>query len=111
MTNKEIYLRLLGYSRPYLWRIVLSLIFSLVVAGSDLAYINLIEPLVDKIIAAGNRDLVYLVPIVIIGLAITKGIGRFYQEYYIKTAGQLVVQDLRNGLFRQSMHLSMGFHV
>ena len=111
MTNKEIYLRLLGYSRPYLWRIVLSLIFSLVVAGSDLAYINLIEPLVDKIIAAGNRDLAYLVPIVIIGLAITKGIGRFYQEYYIKTAGQLVVQDLRNGLFSQSMHLSMGFHV
>ena len=111
MTNKEIYLRLLGYSRPYLWRIVLSLIFSLVVAGSDLAYINLIEPLVDKIIAAGNRDLAYLVPIVIIGLAIFKGIGRFYQEYYIKTAGQLVVQDLRNGLFSQSMHLSMGFHV
>ena len=111
MTNKEIYLRLLGYSRPYLWRIVLSLIFSLVVAGSDVAYINLIEPLVDKIIAAGNRDLAYLVPIVIIGLAITKGIGRFYQEYYIKTAGQLVVQDLRNGLFSQSMHLSMGFHV
>ena len=111
MTNKEIYLRLLGYSRPYLWRIVLSLIFSLVVAGSDLAYINLIEPLVDKIIAAGNRDLTYLVPIVIIGLAISKGIGRFYQEYYIKTAGQLVVQDLRNGLFSQSMHLSMGFHV
>ncbi|MBW2510465.1 MAG: ABC transporter ATP-binding protein, partial [Deltaproteobacteria bacterium] len=33
------------------------------------------------------------------------------QEYYIKTAGQLVVQDLRNGLFSQSMHLSMGFHV
>jgi len=90
---------------------VLSLIFSLVVAGSDLAYINLIEPLVDKIIAAGNRDLAYLVPIVIIGLAISKGIGRFYQEYYIKTAGQLVVQDLRNGLFSQSMHLSMGFHV
>jgi len=111
MTNKEIYLRLLGYSRPYLWRIVLSLIFSLVVAGSDIAYINLIEPLVDKIIAAGNRDLAYLVPIVIIGLAISKGIGRFYQEYYIKTAGQLVVQDLRNGLFSQSMHLSMGFHV
>ena len=111
MTNKEIYLRLLGYSRPYLWRIVLSLIFSLVVAGSDVAYINLIEPLVDKIIAAGNRDLAYLVPIVIIGLAISKGVGRFYQEYYIKTAGQLVVQDLRNGLFSQSMHLSMGFHV
>jgi subfamily B ATP-binding cassette protein MsbA len=111
MTNKQLYIRLLKYSRPYKWRIVISLVFSLVVAGSDIAYINLIEPLVDKIIAAGNRELVYLVPIVIIGLAISKGTGRFFQEYYIKTAGQLVVQDLRNDLFSQSMHLSMGFHV
>ncbi len=111
MTNKQLYIRLLKYSRPYKWRIVLSLIFSLVVAGSDIAYINLIEPLVDKIIAAGNRELVYLVPVIIIGLAISKGTGRFFQEYYIKTAGQLVVQDLRNDIFSQSMHLSMGFHV
>ena len=111
MTNKEIYIRLLGYSRPYLWRIVLSIIFSLVVAGTDVGYVNLIEPLVDKIITAGNRELVYLVPVVIIGLAILKGAGRYFQEYYIKTAGQLVVQDLRNGLFKKIMHLSMGFHV
>lgn len=111
MTNKEIYLRLLGYSRPYLWRIVLSMIFSLVVAGTDVAYINLIEPLVDKIITAGNHSLVYLVPVIIIGLAVAKGGARFFQEYYVKTAGQLVIQDLRNNLFAKSMHLSMGFHV
>jgi subfamily B ATP-binding cassette protein MsbA len=111
MTKKQIYLRVVQYSRPYLWRIVLSLIFSLVVAGSDVVTINLIEPLIDKIITAKNTDLVYLVPIVIIGLAVIKGVGRFYQEYYIKTAGQLVVQDIRNDLFSQSMHLSMRFHV
>jgi subfamily B ATP-binding cassette protein MsbA len=111
MTNKEIYFRLLGYSRPYLWRIVLSMVFSLVVAGSDVAYVNFIEPLVDKIIAAGNNQLVYLVPVVIIGLALAKGVGRYFQEYYVKTAGQLVVQDLRNSLFKKSMHLSMAFHV
>ena len=111
MTKKQIYLRVVQYSRPYLWRIVLSLVFSLIVAGSDVVTINLIEPLIDKIITAKNTDLAYLVPIVIIGLAILKGVGRFYQEYYIKTAGQLAVQDIRNDLFSQSMHLSMGFHV
>jgi len=87
------------------------MIFSLIVAGSDVAYVNLIEPLVDKIIAAGNSELVYLVPIFIVGLSVLKGGGRYFQEYYVKTAGQLVVQDLRNGLFRKSMHLDMGFHV
>jgi subfamily B ATP-binding cassette protein MsbA len=111
MTKKQIYLRVVQYSRPYLWRIVLSLIFSLVVAGSDVAYVYLIEPLIDKIITARNMTLANLVPVVIIGLAVLKGVGRFYQEYYIKTAGQLAVQDIRNDLFSQSMHLSMGFHV
>jgi len=111
MTNKEIYIRLLGYSRPHLWRIVLSIIFSLVVAGTDVGYVNLIEPLVDKIITAGNHELVYLIPVVVIGLAVLKGAGRYFQEYYIKTAGQLVVQDLRNGLFKKFIHLSMSFHV
>jgi len=81
------------------------------VAGTDVGFVNLIEPLVDRIITAGNHELVYLVPVVIIGLAILKGVGRYFQEYYIKTAGQLVVQDLRNGLFKKFMHLSMGFHV
>ena len=111
MTKKQIYLRVVQYSRPYLWRIILSVVFSLVVAGSDVSYIYLIEPLVDKIITANNITLAYLVPVVIIGLAVLKGVGRFYQEYYIKTAGQLAVQDIRNDLFSQSMHLSMGFHV
>jgi len=111
MTNKQIYIRLLSYSRPYLWRIVLSMIFSLVVAGSDVAYVNLIEPLVDRIISAGEHALVHLVPVIIIGLAVAKGVGRYLQEYYVKTAGQLVIQDLRNDLFKQTMHLSMGFHV
>ncbi len=111
MTKKQIYLRVVQYSRPYLWRIVLSVLFSLVVAGSDVAYINLIEPLIDNIITAGNHSLVYLIPVVIIGLSALKGVGRYYQEYYIKTAGQLAVQDIRNDLFSQSMHLSMGFHV
>lgn len=111
MTKTQIYKRVVLYSRPYSWRIVLSLLFSLVVAGSDVAYVNLIEPLIDKIITAGNNELAYLVPIVIIGLSVSKGVARFFQEYYIKTAGQLVVQDIRNDLFAQSMHLSMGFHV
>ena len=111
MTNKEIYIRLLGYSRPYLWRILLSMFFSLIVAGADVSTINLIEPLIDKIITAGNTHLVYLVPVIILGLSCAKGVGRYFQEYYVKTAGQLVVQDLRNDLFRKTMHLSMGFHV
>lgn len=113
MTTKkasEIFPRLLGYARPYLGRIVFSLLASLVVAGADVASAKLIQPLVDLIIVDKNYALVNLVPFFVVGLAFVKGGARFTQEYFIKTAGQLVVQDLRNDLYRHTLRLSMGFH-
>ncbi|MBE0596311.1 MAG: lipid A export permease/ATP-binding protein MsbA [Desulfuromonadales bacterium] len=106
----RIYRRLLSYSRPYVWRIALSMAASLVVAGTDVAIAKLIEPLIDKVLDAGNYLLANLVPVVIIAIAVTKGVGRYIQEYLIKTAGQLVIQDLRNDLYEHSLSLSMGYY-
>jgi len=104
-----IYRRLLRYSRPYVGRIAIAIVASLVVAGTDVTSVKLIQPLVDKIIAVGNVSLLKLVPIVIVGLAAMKGLARYLQEYLIKTAGQLVVQDIRNDIFSHSLQLSMGY--
>jgi len=105
----HIYRRLLAYSRPYLWRIVFSIVASILVAITDVSFAQLVQPLVDDIITARNASLVHLVPIIIISLAVVKGISRYFQEYLIKTAGQLVVQDIRNDLYSRSIDQSMGF--
>ncbi|RLB71419.1 MAG: ABC transporter permease, partial [Deltaproteobacteria bacterium] len=104
-----IYRRLLQYSRPYVGRIAIAVAASLVVAGTDVTSVKLIQPLVDKIIAVGNVSLLKLVPMIIVGLAAMKGIARYLQEYLIKTAGQLVVQDIRNDIYSHSLKLSMGY--
>ncbi len=113
MRNKSfsLYGRLLRYSRPYTGRIILAVIGSLGVAGVDVATAQLMRPLIDKIVLAGNYTLVNLVPFIIIGLAIFKGASRYVQEYCIKTAGQLIVQDVRNDLYGHSMGLSMKYYV
>ncbi|MDT8440426.1 MAG: ABC transporter transmembrane domain-containing protein [Desulfuromonadales bacterium] len=102
--------RLLAYARPYWGRIVISLACSLGVASADIASARLIQPLVDLIIVDKNYGLVNLVPLFIVGIALFKGLSRFFQEYYIRTAGQLVVQDIRNDLFQHALRLSMRFH-
>ncbi|BCR05203.1 lipid A export permease/ATP-binding protein MsbA [Desulfuromonas versatilis] len=109
LTSKQIYSRLLKYSRPYAGRIALALAASLVVAGTDVASAKLVQPFIDLIIADRNAALAALVPVFVIGLAALKGGARYVQEYFIKTAGQLVVQDVRNDLYRHSLSLSMGF--
>jgi subfamily B ATP-binding cassette protein MsbA len=80
------------------------------VAGTDVAAAKLVQPLIDKVITAGNAFLVNLVPVVVIGLAVVKGASRYVQEYLIKTAGQMVVQDIRNDLYEHSISLSMGYY-
>ncbi len=107
----RIYKRLLSYSRPYTGRIILAGIGSLGVAGVDVASAQLMQPLIDKIVVAKNYQLIDLVPLIIIGLAIFKGASRYIQEYFIKTAGQLIVQDIRNDLYAHSMGLSMKYYV
>jgi subfamily B ATP-binding cassette protein MsbA len=106
----NIYKRLLVYSKPYIGRIILALIGSLGVVGVDVATAQLMKPFVDNIIIAKSYTLVNLVPFIIVGLAIFKGISRYVQEYSIKTAGQLIVQDVRNDLYTHQMGLSMRYY-
>jgi subfamily B ATP-binding cassette protein MsbA len=82
---------------------------SLLVSGSDVATAKLVKPFVDKLLVATHSGMVNWVPVIVIGLATCKGVGRYIQEYFIKTAGQLVVQDIRNDLYTHSMNLSMGY--
>lgn len=83
---------------------------SLGVAASDVVSVQLLRPFMDRIVTGGETALINLVPIVIITLAAIKGGARYVQEYFIKTAGQLVVQDIRNDLYSHSMGLSMRFY-
>jgi len=82
---------------------------SILVSGADVATAKLVKPFVDDVLIASEKGLVNLVPMIVIGLAVCKGAGRYIQEYFIKTAGQLVVQDIRNDLYAHSMSLSMGY--
>ncbi|WP_281249692.1 lipid A export permease/ATP-binding protein MsbA [Geothermobacter hydrogeniphilus] len=107
---KNLSKRVWSYAWPYRRRILLSMLASLGVASTDGAMAKLVQPFIDKLIIAGDRDLIQLVPLIVIGLAAFKGLSRYVQQYYILTAGQLAIQDLRNQVFKHLMSLSMRFH-
>ncbi len=83
---------------------------SFLVAGTDVAVAKLVQPLVDYVLAERTMALVNLTAFTVIALSAIKGISRYIQEYFIKTAGQLVVQDLRKDIFSHAMNLPMGFY-
>ncbi|MCK4622840.1 MAG: lipid A export permease/ATP-binding protein MsbA [Desulfuromonadales bacterium] len=109
--QKNIYLRLVRYAAPYKWRIALSMLASIGVAGSDAIIAYLVKPFVDELIIAGNLGLAKLIPFFVVGLAAFKGLSRYVQEYNIRTAGQQAIQDIRDQVFGHAIKLSMRFYV
>jgi len=107
--NWIIYRKLLSYIRPYKMRLLVSVIASIGVAGTDAATAKLVQPFIDWVVVEGRSDLLEMVPIIVIGLASFKGFSRYLQEYFIRTAGQLVMLDLRNEVFGHTMSLSMRY--
>jgi len=108
-SSVDIYKRLFLYIRPYKGRILIAMIASLLVAGCDVALVRLIQPLIDKILGSGAKHLIHLIPIFVIGLTVIKGAGRYFQEYFIRTSGQLVIQEIRNDLYARTIRQSLGF--
>jgi subfamily B ATP-binding cassette protein MsbA len=106
----QLYRRVVQFAWPYRGRIALSMLASMGVAATDGAMAKLVQPFVDKLLIAGDQGMIQLVPMLVLGLAAGKGLSRYVQQYFIVTAGQLAIQDLRNVTFSHIMSLSMRFH-
>ncbi|MBI1921512.1 MAG: lipid A export permease/ATP-binding protein MsbA [Geobacter sp.] len=101
--------RLIRYSKPYWLRIVISMTASFGVGGTDAALAWLIEPLMRKIFTEKNLFIFKLLPLAILAIYIFRGICRYLQDYFIRTAGQLAIQDIRNEIYSSNMRLSLRF--
>lgn len=105
----ETFKRILYYSRPYGWRIAISMIASFAVGGTDAAIAYMVEPLLKKIFSEKDTMIFVMLPVAVIIVFLLRGVARYIQEYYIRTASQLAIQDIRNELYRKHMDLSLRY--
>ncbi|GFO65532.1 lipid A export permease/ATP-binding protein MsbA [Geomonas paludis] len=105
----NVFKRLLGYSRPYGWRIALAAIGSVGVGGMDGAMAYLVEPVLRRIFSGKETAIFVLLPLGIVFLYALRGLCRYTNDYFIRSAGQLAVQDVRNDLYAKNMSLSIGY--
>ncbi len=102
--------RLLKFAAPYWPRYVLA--FALVFAVSAL---NLLQPMaikwvIDDILETQQYALLLYGALAILGVAAIKGIIQYFQRLNMAYAGQQVVFDIRNTLYRHLQQLSFSFY-
>ena len=101
--------RMIHYSSPYWWRIVLAAAGSSIVGGMDALFAYLSGPLVKQLFATKDWTILRFVPLGIIAIFTVRGLARYLNDYFIRTSGQLAIQDIRNELYRKNMELGLAY--
>ncbi len=95
--------------KPYVGRILLSMIFMAGVGLMTGLSAWLIKPAMDKIFIAKDIKMAYLIPIALILVFVFKGIFRYFQGYLMKYTEERVVMQIRDELVEHLHKLPMSF--
>jgi len=102
--------RIIGYSRQYWKRIVIAVLASATTGGMDGAFAYMVEPLLRKIFVTKNMTIFFLLPFLVILIFMVRSACRFLNDYFIRTAGELAVRDIRNDIYRNSIRLDLQYY-
>ena len=89
-----------GYVKENLWRVILALILSAIVASTTSATAWLLDPAVKKIFIDKDRTYALVIPILIIIVFAAKGTSLYFARSIIIVLGYRVIQKIQNQMAR-----------
>jgi subfamily B ATP-binding cassette protein MsbA len=105
----ELYKRLLQFVKPYRMKLILAMICMVFVAVSTAGSAWLVQPAMDKIFVDKDMGMLFLIPMLIVGLYLLKGVFYYGQAYLMSYVGQRIVADFREKLYHHLQYLSLSF--
>lgn len=90
--------------REELWpqrlRILLTFVCMVLVAAASAGMIYLLKDVVDDILIAKDRQMLYLLPAIIIGLALMTGIAGYFEAVNMEVIGHRLTANLQKRMYR-----------
>ncbi len=106
----KLYLRLLGYIRPY-WRVVVISILAMVVSAAlEPVLPALMQPLIDKSLIQRHDASLWQVPVFIVLAFVVKGVADYVANVASQTVAQKTIADLRALIFSHQLDLPIARH-
>ncbi len=108
--TRVIYTRLLRYSLPHWKAFALSVLAMLVYAATNTGFAALMKPMIDGSFVAKDPEVIRLVPLLIIGLFLARGVANFVSTYCMSWVGREVIMELRRAMFAKLLCLPTRFY-
>jgi len=110
ISNRKIYLRLLGYVRPYRLAFALAMVGMALTAMTEPLFPALMRPLLDKGPLPKYRDELYLIPLAMIGIFVLRGFLTYFTSYALAWVTNHIVMDLRRQMFGRLLTLPTHYY-
>ena len=106
----DTYKRLLGYVLPYRRQFIIAVVGMVGYALTDTAFAALMKPMLDGSFVDQNESAILMVPLMIIGIFVLRGVAGFASTYYIAWIGWRVIKRLRGEIFEKYLTLPTAFY-
>ena len=106
---KEFFKQYSPYYKNYKLYFFYSFIGVILVSAATSGTAYAIQPLLDDIFINKDKEMLYMMPFIVIALYTAKGFGRYIQVYYISYIGQDITRIVRDKLFSHVLTLDMDF--
>lgn len=109
-SKNKIWNKLFGYVKPYMNNLLFCMVLSLITTAVALVPPYMTRMLVDDVLPQGDKQGLLLCVGILLGTYVIQyGIGAV-RSYMLKIAGDRIVADLRNDVYKKAQHLPMRFY-
>lgn len=106
LENRQVFLRVIHYLKPYKAMISMALLAMAVVAATETSIPALMKPLLDRGFTGGFDDKLWQVPLFLIGIAFIRGAAQFLSNYWLNRVINNVLLVLREQMFKKLLQAS-----
>ncbi len=95
--------------KPQRGRIVTAIFCMVVVAAASAALVYTLAPVIDEVLVSRDRQMLYLMPALIIGLALLRGAAGYGETYLMEVIGHRMVANLQTGMYDRVIRADLAF--
>jgi len=106
---KEIVKRFWPYIKEYKFYYMLVIFGGILIVISTAASAQIMKPLMDDMFIAKKKEMLYLIPLGLIGIYFTKAVGKYIQTVFMEYIGQSIVTRFRELLLSHIISQDMSF--
>lgn len=109
ISTQQTFRRLWPTIAPFKTGIIVAAIALVINAGGDAFMLSLLKPLLDEGFGTADNDFLRIMPLIILGLMLLRGISSFVSGYCLSWVSGKVVMTMRRNLFRHMMGMPVSF--